>query len=311
MIKKIFKLLLLLSVIAASMLVYNEILYFTGWKDNASTPDNKAPVHFYVINLDRQPERFAQFKIQADRFGINVERISATDGYKAIFVDRDSKDVFTGADVKAKSKEFLAKHQYDVHCSNESYLNKEPAEFVYHAFEDLPRALTAGEIGIDCSSRLLWKRIANSQDDQIAVIFEDDAVLLENFDKNIVKFTSLLPTSWDIAYLDADVLHLKKHLPYSIRWLLPISDILANNYFIKIHNETNVERIHAYAINKNSSYKLLESHNQDNSVPIDYTIARAIQRRDITAYIAKNKIVSYNEALESEISTMGRDEFGN
>ena len=211
-----------LSVIASSMLVYNEILYFTGWKDNASTPDNKAPVHFYVINLDRQPERFAQFKTQADRFGINVERISATDGYKAIFVDRDSKDVFTGSDIKTKSKEFLAKHQYDVYCSNESYLNKEPAEFVYNAFAALPRSLTAGEIGIDCSSRLLWKRIANAPSDQIAVIFEDDAVLLENFDKNILEFVKALPNEWDIAYLNADLFPFRKHLPYSLRFLLPL-----------------------------------------------------------------------------------------
>ena len=293
------------------MLVYNEILYFTGWKDKASTPNNTAPVHFYVINLDRQPERFTQFKKQADKFGINIERIAATDGYKAIFVDQDTLEVFTGAEVKDKSKAFLPHHKYDVYCSSESHINKEPAEFVYNAFEELPRALTAGEIGLVCSYRLLWRKIAKASDDQIAIIFEDDAVFLDNFDKNILEFTKKLPTSWDIAYLDANVLHLKKHLPYSLRWSLHLPDILENNYFIKIHNDTNVEGTYAYTINKSSAYKLLAVHNKDNSVPIDYTIARAIQQRYITAYIAKHKAVSYDEAFESEISTMGRKEFGN
>ena len=291
------------------MIVYNELLYLTGWKDNASTPNNKAPVHFYVINLDRQQDRFSAFKAQADKFGIQVERISATDGYKVTFVDQSTKLAFTGADIKAQTKSFEPNHKYDVYCAREAYENKQAPEFTYNAFEELKRPLTAGEIGIDCSTRLLWKKIATAPDDQIAVIFEDDAVLLDNFDKNFVEFAKLLPKKWDIAYLDADLFYFKRHIPYSIRFLLPLPDVVVNDYFIKIHNEHNVERIHAYAINKESAKKLLEAHDMDTSVPIDLTIARAINKRSITTYIAKKRIASYDEALESDISKMGRQEF--
>jgi len=231
----LFKAILLLSIVPITMLAYNELLYYTGWKDQASTPNNKSPVHFYVINLDRQPERFAAFKSQADKFGINVERISATDGYKAIFVDQATKYAFTGADVKAQKNTFELKHKYDVYCSYEAYENKEKPEFTYDAFEKLPRLLTAGEIGIDCSARLLWKKIANAPDDQIAVIFEDDAILLDNFDKNFAEFVKQLPDKWDIAYLDADLFYFKRHIPYSVRFLLPLPNVVVHDYFIKIH----------------------------------------------------------------------------
>ena len=63
--------------------------------------------------------------------------------------------------------------------------------------------------------------------------------------------------------------------------------------------------------NQQSAQKLLDEHEHDTSVPIDYTIARSIQKRAITAYIAKNKIATHDYSVESEISTMGRKEFGN
>jgi GR25 family glycosyltransferase involved in LPS biosynthesis len=301
----------LLSLIPASMLLYNEILYFTDWKDNATSPNNHSPIHFYVVNLDRQPERFVKFQAQANKFDINVTRITATDGYKVIFVDRASNEVFTGTEVKNKFKEFLPQHKYDVYCTQESYVNQESAEFVYNAFADLTRALTAGEIGLTCSYRLLWRQIANAPDEQIAVIFEDDAVIAEDFNQNFKYFITTLPSKWDIAYLDADVIHRKNHFPYSVRWRLHLPDLIVNNYLIKIHNETNVERTHGYVIHKASAQKLLNAHDNDTSGPIDYTIAKSIQERVITAYIAQNKLVSYDELIESEISTMGRKEFGN
>ena len=303
--KTIYVIILLIFTILLSMLTYNEILYFTGWKDSASAPYNGAPVKFYVINLDRQPERWEAFKKQADNFHIDVDRISATDGYKVKFIDQEAHESFTGADIKSQTKFFEPGHKYDVYCNS----NDTSPEFTYNAFEAIDRPLTAGEIGIDCSTRLLWKKISNSPDPEIAVIFEDDAILLDDFDNNIKKFVSLLPREWDIAYLDADLFYFKKHLPYSIRFLLPIPDVLTNNYFVKIHNEHNVERIHAYAISSQSAKRLIEIHNNDTSVPIDYTIGRAINKRLITTYIALHRLASYNDKLASDISEMGRKEF--
>lgn len=305
------KLIIFTLIIIISPLLWNEVLYFTGFLDKASGPDNNAPVHFYVINLDRQPERFKKFRLQADKYGIKIERISATDGYKVIFADEETHQVFSGGDIKAGSKSFEAGHKYNVYCAAESYERKEKPEFVYNAFEDLPRTLTIGEIGIDCSSRLLWKKIADSDKDQIAVIFEDDAILLDGFDQNIDKFIKKLPLKWDIAYLDAAVFYLNIHFPDGFRWKLQFPDLIINEYFTKIHSETNVEGIYAYAINKESAKKLINEHDYDSSVPIDYTIARSIQKHAITAYIAKDKIASLDDSVESEISKMGRKEFRN
>ncbi len=311
MIKKIFKLILLLIIIPASMLIYNEVLYFTGWAENPATPDNKATLHFYVINLDRQPERFTAFKTQADKFGINVERVSATDGYKIIFRDRETKDVFTGQGIKDKTKAFIANRQYDVYCSPESYKNNEQAEFIYKAFEEMNRGLTAGEIGCNCSHVKLWKQISKSPDNQLSVIFEDDAVLFDHFDKNFAEFVKSLPDKWDIAYLDADLTFPKRHIPYSIRFLFHFPDLVVNNYFTKIHNEYSTERTHALVINKNSIPTLLAAYNAHNSLVIDNSLGRAIHERAITAYIAKKKIASWNQDIPSELSAMGRNEFGN
>lgn len=307
----IIKLIIFILVIIISPLLWNEALYFTGLIDKSSAPDNNAPVHFYVINLDRQPERFTKFELQANKYGINIERISATDGYTIIFADEKTHQVFSGADVKSGSKSFEAGHKYDVYCTSESYELKEKPEFVYNAFEYLPRALTIGEVGLDCSYRLLWKKIADAEDEQIAVIFEDDAILLEGFDQNFPQFIKALPAKWDIAYLDANVEPLRTHLLYSMRWRLHLPLLIVNNYFTKIHNETNVEGTYAYVVNKESAHKLIDAHSRDTSVPIDYTLARAIRKRELGAYIAKDKIASHDDSVESEISNMGRKEFGN
>ena len=311
MIKKIIKLALLLSIIPASMLAYNETLYFTGWEDNVSTPDNKAPVHFYVINLDRQPERFVKFKANSDKFGVEVERISATDGYQVTFVDQKTKEVFTGTDIKNKSKTFLPQHKYDVYCSSSSYVNKDPAEFVYDAFQELDRGLTAGEIGLTCSARLLWQKISNTPQHQIAIILEDDAILLDNFDQTFKKFINTLPTKWDIAYLGADIFPLEEDFPYSLRWNLHFPNLVINNHFSKIHTHSNIYGTYGYAINKDSAQKLLMMHSFHSSLPLDEMFGKSIRKMSLTAYITTLNIISHDFDSKSEISTMGRKEFGN
>ena len=303
--KLILKSVIALLFIPTLIVISDDITYRFDFFNDSKLVDNKAPVHFYVINLDRSIERFNLFQKQAARFGISVERFPAIDGYQMVFVDQDTHEVMTGMEIKNKTKEIVMHHKYDTYCTKESYDNKDAPEFVYHAGENTGRTLAPGQIGLNCSARLLWKKIAAKKDKEISVIFEDDAILLDNFNQNFEHFISALPPKWDIAYLDANYFrpYDKKKIT-SWRWKLKIPSAVVNKYLVKIHPQSYVSGAYAYVINDASATKLLESSSRDTSRALDGLFGYAIRDKTIVAYIAKDKIVSFHNDFGSDIDNM-------
>ena len=71
----------------------------------------------------------------------------------------------------------------------------------------------------------------------------------------------------------------------------------------KIHPQSYVSRTHAYMINKDSTNKLLAISARDTSRALDGIFGHAIRDKAIVAYIAKDKIVTFNDALVSDIDS--------
>ena len=308
MIKKIFKLALISCfTITLSVIAINQFIYYTGYFENTSVADNKAPVHFYVINLDRQPEKFAKLKAQTDRFGINLTRFPAIDGYKITLVDQDTKEVLLGSDIKNTNK-LQRNHKYSVYCTTESYANDEKPEFVYEAFKNYPKMLSPGELGLLCTSRILWKQVAIANHNQISIVFEDDALLFPDFDKNVKTIISSLPIKWDITYLDGtfNYNNLRKNKPLSWSNIFRFPTTVIDNSLIKLPTAIDIFRTHGYALHTHSAQKLLDLQSQNSGIPLDNLFSESIKYRRLIAYLSKTKIMSYDSSLLSDISIMGR-----
>ena len=306
-IKKTLKIILITYfTILFTVIGINQFIYYTGYFENASVADNKTPVKFYAINLDRQPEKFAKLKAQTDKYGIELTRFSAIDGYKITLVDKETKEVFHGVDAKQKGK-FQKHHKYDVYCTSESYEQHQKPEFVYEAFKNYHRPLSPGELGLLCSARILWHQISDSPTDTLSVIFEDDALLYPDFDKNLKALIESLPNKWDLAYLDGQMIYndVNKRRPRSWSNIFRFPEIAINNTIIKVPPAIDLWGTYGYVVNKNSANKLLALQTEDNAKPLDNLFVDGMRYRKLIAYVSKKEISSYDRLLPSDITAMG------
>jgi len=309
MLKKILKIILLgYIVITLSVIAVNQFIYYTGYFEDVSVADNKAPVKFYIINLDRQPEKLAKLKAQTDKYGIELTRFPAIDGYKITLVNQDTKEVLLGSEIKNTDK-IKRNHKYDVYCTTQSYTDQDKPEFVYDAFKNYPQALSPGELGLLCTSRILWRQVALANHNQISIVFEDDALLFHDFDKNVETIISSLPIKWDITYLDGNFNYnkVKKSKPLSWSNIFRFPTTIVNNALIKLPTAIDIWRTHGYVLHKHSAQKLLYLQSQDSGVPLDNLFSEAIRYRNLIAYLSNIKIMSYDSSLESDITAMGRN----
>ena len=147
----------------------------------------------YIINLDSATERLAKITKQFDEIGLPYQRFKAVDGYKVVLENLSTKHTFNGRDLKANPALLDIKAFYQVTCN--------PDEYLPTTFNLLPSiSLTAGELGIWCSQRIIWQDIVNKKY-QNAMIFEDDALIkVDDFPRKLNKFIVDLPASYDIAY---------------------------------------------------------------------------------------------------------------
>lgn len=66
-----------------------------------------------------------------------------------------------------------------------------------HPFRSNP-----GKMSITISKMLLWQHIIDTiQDDEYAVIFENDVKFVENFQKELAQSTSMLPADWEAVHI--------------------------------------------------------------------------------------------------------------
>jgi glycosyl transferase family 25 len=116
----------------------------------------------FLINLDEREDKFQSVKGRLDALGVDFERISAVRG--------------------SELTEDVIKSVYDASKNSKRYL----------------KTLSVGEIGCYMSHRMAWQKIVDEQLD-LAVVLEDDALILDGFNAFLTSVTQLV--NWDYIKL--------------------------------------------------------------------------------------------------------------
>ncbi len=269
---------------------------------NTPEIDKHAPKKFYAINLESSTNKMESVRAQSDKYNLNIERFDAVNGYKAVIVDPVTKNSIEASELKKNPRLLVEKKEYNIYCYPESYKQGNKPDFVYLNGECkgtiVPHnaILTAGEIGISCSSRMLWKKIADSN--QVAVIFEDDISLGNDFDKKIQNIFAALPKKWDLVYIDYLSYENDAHIHSSLKKL--------NETLLKHDGTFSTWGAHAYIINSSSAKKLLKVQDKLGNIPLDNILVEAIRSLRLDAYITTEKTADVNTNFGSDITSMGR-----
>lgn len=261
---------------------------------HAPTIDNTVEKKFYVINLDRNKERFKDTKKQTDQYKLKLNRFPAVDGYNVILEDIKTGKRFTGKDIADKKRSLIQDNRYKIFCLPD---DKEPS-YIYDTHplgqdKIYNYLLSAGEFGLMCSNLRLWKQIADDPNPHIAVIFEDDVALYEDFDKNIQNLFSHLPDKWDLVYIDAVLKPFNEALP------------IENDALFKVIPQMTTSCAHAYIINQRSARMLIEAYSKVTALTVDQFFATMIKAKRLRAFLARTKMASIR-GISSELDKMGR-----
>ena len=234
----------------------------------------------YVINLDRNPERFDYVKKQFDEIGLKIQRFSAVDGKKLTLVDKKTGERFTNKDaadadfyIKNKNKEF------QVVCESRKAELRD-SEFTY--FPD--NRLTFGELGCFMSHRAIYADMLKNGYSKV-IILEDDVKIFKNFKEDVCNILKNIPTNADLVFLD---LHIKK---FSMKYLLDRVFSFNMPYLFKVRYSTNICGTHAYVVTNKGAKKLLGRTSFSN-LPIDVCICFD---RVLYFYVAKSKLCTAGE----------------
>jgi GR25 family glycosyltransferase involved in LPS biosynthesis len=254
----------------------------------------------YVLNLDRTPDRYLEAKDNLEKSGVDHIRFSATDGYKVQVKDLINKKQYDGRSMWTSCKDFREKGKflYEVECDADPRNN-----IVVNS------CATPGEIGVFCSMKRIWRDIYDKGYSRV-LILEDDARILPKYKHNFKDKVA------DIVHntpIDGDVLFL--HLYYRHNKTYPARKIgtkLENQHVWGINRdpEYSVASCAAYIVNRGFVSKMLQFTDVMDQ-PIDLKIGDAINKRFITGYKAKEKLILPDEKEEkSVIKQMGRNENG-
>jgi glycosyl transferase, family 25 len=238
----------------------------------------------YLINLDRDKEKFARSKEQLDRLNITFERFDAVDGYDAEITDPDGK-IYKGIDIKNGILD-LSKEQdkiFTVKCREVS--------FKYHPKKYAKkRMLSAGEIGCICS-HLEVVNLAKKQNLENVLILEDDSLYHDLISQEINKFFAIPPKNWDISYIFA--INDKK--------LINISN---NDVLYKLASKGK-KYTHSTAsyILSNKGMDIILANAQFINRPIDNFYSDLIKDATVEAYKFRKDLI-LTEIIESSITKM-------
>jgi GR25 family glycosyltransferase involved in LPS biosynthesis len=267
--------------------------------------DKNLPKNFYVVNLDRSPERLGLVQSQAKKFGLNIQRHVASDGYDVMLSGKSNKVVFSGKQIRENPDLLVKNREYEIYCPPKTFDINNPPDLNYtHGYNAnllVPdfSIFSAGSLGNACSVRRLWKKIAEGEDNQIAIIFEDDILMHNNFKTQLNKVFAELPEKWDLIYLDYLTVYER-----NLNELKPSH----KKALVKYPNMgKEAWGAHAYIINKRSAKKLLQIQDKKNNVPVDNILMEGVMSGKLTTYVSTVKMADQNPNLESDIDALGRD----
>lgn len=246
------------------------------------------PDKIYVISLDRTPHRLKFVKDQLSKFGLKCSHFHAVDGKLCKVTD-----LTTGKIASEKQKD----HSYLIADSSGRYKN---AQFVY-SYKN--QDLTPGECGCFLSHRAVWADIVR-HGYKNAIIFEDDVVFEEDFQKNLQEIAKHIPDDSDIFFLDIGMRKPYAEKTYYVSagfWLCGFQNT-PSPYYAKVKSTRRVWGSHAYCVSAKSAKKLL-AVTEIADVPVDAAIID--RAADLNLYVSKIKLVS-GDYFDSEIKKLGR-----
>lgn len=178
--------------------------------------------HIYVMNLERSVTRRESIKNECSKAGLDCHLFKAIDGYKINVTDLRTNQTFTGYDIKNMPNHRIEGFtKYIVTCNPEAAM---PIKFGYAGIP-----LSAGELGIWCSYRMIWLD-AESNNYKLIIILEDDVqARVSNLSTRIDSFISNLPSSFDLGFM-----HYGRLVPYS---LLKEPYIQVNDFVFKLYSD--------------------------------------------------------------------------
>lgn len=161
-----------------------------------------------------------------------------------------------------------------IYCVNKNYLlkifNELSVAKTYNV--KLKSNLSVGQINVINKSYTYWKAFESSEYD-ILFLLEDDAVLSDNFEKNLKNIIMSLPSQWDILILFTHPEEIKNFS----------SSLEINKYIVKNYQSSNLL---CYAVSRTGAKKLINLFNNDIVNEIDTTIFNS----DIDIYSINPKI---------------------
>ncbi|MDR0632437.1 MAG: glycosyltransferase family 25 protein [Holosporaceae bacterium] len=256
----------------------------------------------YLINLDRNPERFKAMDQQFLRENIRGKRFSAVDGYRITLIDKTTGEIISGKESMLGVGKYTWKKRPARYRVTQDDRHRDAEFDLLVKF----RQFSAGEIGCIYSHRAVWRDIVKNNY-RNAIVFEDDLVLSKDFKKNLIKLIRNIPRDADITFIGIGRMKGKAVLYPSIDDIFRDFDHVKGNDFVAKIQPTNLLfGTYAYIIGAESAKKLLKL-TDDCSYPLDDIILQqgGIDRGVIRGYVAKKKTFSI-APTDSEIKKMGR-----
>ena len=205
---------------------------------------NDSHYHIYVINLERAIERRESITQECKKAGLDCHLFKAIDGYKINITDLRDNQTYTGYDIKNMPNHRIdAFTKYTITCDPEAIT---PTKFNYVGIP-----LSAGELGIWCSYRMIWLDVNNNYYKKIIILEDDVHAKVDNVSQRIDSFIAHLPPTFDLGFM-----HYGYIIPYS---LLKNPYIEYNEYVIK--PDSNIQAVGTAAIvYSNKAIKTLLSY---------------------------------------------------
>lgn len=185
----------------------------------------------YYINLGKTKERKDNVNKAMKELNLKINRLPAFNGH---FMDESLKQM-----IKQKKK----KH----------------------------KILKLGEYGCILSHCHLWRDLAQRNDKDIILIFEDDLEIDKQFKKKMNKILNKLPSDWDVFLIG--------HL-----YLDKSTNKIIDNDIVKVGN-AGFFRTHCYLINAKAAKKMVKYCNiMKISKPLDLLMTELLKKKVINVY---------------------------
>jgi len=244
---------------------------------------------FYLLNLDRSKERYLRMKSLLDEINLPVKysRFSAVDGLKTQLVNRNTKQVIIGSQLKSNTS--LIKGDFDIICADNFNGGFDPVKIESVYFN----SRVPGEIGCACSHRKIWQSVIDNKYNNV-LIMEDDLVFAPNFKSKLMEALQYVPDDFDLIYLG--VRDWRSGVYGDSKFTSELLNLITK-YYRKTYG--NVTHTQSYIISNKGAKKLLDGTKTYNAF-IDVKISDLIKNGSIIAYIIKPKLVNTIK-LESDI----------